>query len=103
MLWFLAGLLLLGPTPEGIQAQQRLKEGQRLMSSEKFEEAAQAFREAIHFDPLLVMAHYGLGQAHMALKEYPSAVTAFRGAREAFHKRAAENVSRRMELSLIHI
>lgn len=97
MLWFLAGLLLLGPTPETIQAKQRLKEGQRLMSSERFEEAAQAFREAIQFDPLLVMAHYGLGQAHMALKEYPSAVTAFRGAREAFQKRTAEGVSRRMD------
>lgn len=98
MLWFLAGLLLLGPTPESIQAQARLKEGQRLMSSERFEAAAEAFREAIHLDPLLVMAHYGLGQAHMALKAYPSAVTAFRGARAAFHERAAQGVSRRMEI-----
>lgn len=97
MLWFLAALLLLGPTPESIQAQARLKEGQRLMASEKFEQAAQAFQEAIRLVPPLVMAHYGLGQARMALKEYPAAVTAFRGAREAFHKRAAENVSRRME------
>ena len=100
MLWFLAGLLLLGPTPESIQARQRLKEGQRLMSSERFEQAAEAFREAIQLDPLLVMAHYGLGQAHMALKAYPSAVTAFRGAREAFHKRAAEGVNRRMEYEI---
>jgi tetratricopeptide (TPR) repeat protein len=97
MLWFLAGLLLLGPAPENIQAQERLKEGQRLMSSERFEEAAEAFREAIQLDPLLVMAHYGLGQARMALKQYPAAVTAFQGAREAFHKRAAAGVSRRME------
>ena len=96
MLWLLA-VLLLGPTPESVRAEQRLKEGQRLMASERFEQAAEAFREAIQLSPLLVMAHYGLGQAHMALKEYPSAVTAFRGAREAFHKRAAENVNTRME------
>ena len=98
MLWLLAaGLLLLGPTPEQLQAQERLKEGQRLMTTEKFEAAAQAFREAIELDPILTMAHYGLGQAHMALKQYPSAVTAFRGAREAFQKRVAEGNTRRME------
>jgi tetratricopeptide (TPR) repeat protein len=97
MFWFLAGLLLLGPTPEKIQAQERLKEGQRLMSSESFEAAATAFGEAIELDPLLIMAHYGLGQAHMALKRYTSAVSAFRGARDAFHKLAAENLNRRLE------
>jgi tetratricopeptide (TPR) repeat protein len=93
MLWLLAGLLLLAPSPETIQAQEKLKEGHRLMSSERFEQAAQAFREAIRLDPLLVMAHYGLGQANMALKEYPSAVSAFRGARDAFHKRTAEGLT----------
>jgi tetratricopeptide (TPR) repeat protein len=98
MLWLLAaGLMLLGPTPDQLQAQERLKEGQRLMTSEKFEAAAQAFREAIELDPLLTMAHYGLGQSNMALKQYPSAVIAFRGAREAFQKRVAEGNTRRME------
>lgn len=98
MLWILAaGLLLLAPIPDNIQAQDRLKEGQRLMSAERFEEAAQAFREAIALDPLLTMAHYGLGQAHMALKRYPSAVIAFRGARDAFQKRVAQYQGRRME------
>ena len=43
------------------------------------------------------MAHYGLGQAHMALKEYPSAVKAFQGARTAFHHRAADTVTRNLE------
>lgn len=97
MLWLLAALLLLAPTPESIQAQERLKEGQRLMSAEKFEEAAQSFGEAIALDPLLTLAHYGLGQANMALKQYPSAVIAFRAARESFNKRAAESRTRRME------
>jgi tetratricopeptide (TPR) repeat protein len=98
MLWLLAaGLLLLGPTPDQLQAQERLKDGQRLMTWEKFEAAAQAFREAIELDPLLTMAHYGLGQANMALRQYPSAVIAFRGAREAFQKRVAESHTRRMD------
>lgn len=97
MSWFLAVLLLLAPAPHTIQAHEKIKEGRQLMSSEKFEEAAQAFREAIALDPLLTMAHYGLGQARMALKQYPSAVIAFRGAREAFEKRTAENLTRRLE------
>jgi tetratricopeptide (TPR) repeat protein len=97
MLWLLAALLLAGPKPETLQAQARLKDGQKLMASERFEQAAEAFRDAIRLDPLLTMAHYGLGQAHMALKQYPSAVIAFRGARESFHNRVAESVTRSME------
>ena len=97
MSWILAALLLLAPTPQSMQAQEKLKEGQRLMAAEQFEPAAQAFREAIALDPLLTMAHYGLGQASMALKEYPSAVIAFRGARDAFERRAADSLTRTLE------
>lgn len=97
MLWVLAALLLAGPTPESIQAQQKLKEGQHLLSSERFEQAAEAFREAIRLEPSLFMAHYGLGQSQMALKEYPAAVKAFQGAREAFKVRAADAVTRNLE------
>lgn len=91
MLWLLAAafLLLAAPTPEYLQAQEKLKEGEKLMSSEQFEKAAEAFREAIRIEPTLMMAHYRLGQAHMALKQYPSAITAFKGAREAFAARSA--------------
>jgi tetratricopeptide (TPR) repeat protein len=67
------------------------------MTAEKFEAAAQAFREAIELDPLLTMAYYGLGQAHMALRQYPSAVTAFSDARISFQKRVAEMHTLRME------
>ena len=91
MLWLLAAafLLLAGPTPAYLQAQEKLKEGERLMSSEQFEKAAATFREAIRIEPTLMMAHYRLGQAHMALKQYPSAISAFKGAREAFAARSA--------------
>ncbi len=91
MFWLLAAvfLLLAGPTPEYLQAQEKVKEGERLMSSEQFEKAVVVFREAIRLEPTLMMAHYRLGQAHMALKQYPSAITAFKGAREAFAARAA--------------
>ncbi len=97
MLWALAVLLLAASAPETIQAQQKLKDGQHLLATERFAEAAEAFREAIRLDAALTMAHYGLGQAHMALKEYPSAVRAFQGARTAFHDRAADSVTRSLE------
>ena len=98
MLLLLAALVLsAGPTRESLQAQEHLKEGQSLMATERFEAAAQQFREAIRFDPLLMMAHYGLGQSQMALKQFPSAVTAFQGARKAFHDAAAEGLTRKLE------
>ena len=65
------------------------------MSEDRFAEAAEAFQRSIQLDPLLMMAHYGLGTARMALKEYPSAIAAFQAARDAFQKRAAENSDRR--------
>jgi tetratricopeptide (TPR) repeat protein len=90
MLWVLAALLLAGPTPQMLAAQVKLKDGQGYLKSERYEQAAAAFREAIELDPNLMMAHYGLGQAHMALKQYPSAITAFKDARAAFEARSAE-------------
>jgi protein O-GlcNAc transferase len=96
MTWLLAVLLLVGRTsgsnPERIQAQEFLKEGDKLLSSERYPEALQSYQAAIKLDPLLMMAHYGAGQSHMAMKEYTEAVTAFVGAREAFEARRQANV-----------
>jgi Tfp pilus assembly protein PilF len=44
--------------------------GQQLLSAEQFEKAAEAFQAAINSDPLLALAHHGLGQSHMALRRY---------------------------------
>ena len=97
MLSLLAVLLLLAPAPDKVRAQDLLKKGQQLMASEKFEEAARTFRQAAELDPLLTLAHHGLGQAHMALKQYAEAVTAFRGARDAFQNHVAADVDRRLD------
>jgi tetratricopeptide (TPR) repeat protein len=98
MLYALAAVLLLfAESPEKILAQQKVKEGQSLLSNEHYAEAAEAFREAIKLEPMLTMAHYGLGQAQMALKQYPKAVTAFQGAVAAFHATAAQSMAQRLE------
>jgi tetratricopeptide (TPR) repeat protein len=66
------------------QALQRYRAGQELLFSEQFEKAEQEFAAAIQLDPLLTVAHYGRGQAFMALKRYTSAVQAFIKCREAY-------------------
>ena len=85
-------------TPAGVQAQERLREGERLIKEDEFASAAKAFEEAIALDPDMMMAHHGLGRARMGLKEYPAAITAFLAAREAFGRRAAEIERRRAKI-----
>jgi len=96
--WVLAGALLLAGAPGSNQrlAESKLKEGQELLREERFEQAVEAFREALRLDPLLMMAHYGLGQAHMALREYPAAVADYQRAREVFLQLVSVGVSRRL-------
>ena len=57
--------------------------GQELMSAERFEQAAEAFSDAVEKDGLLTVAHYGLGQAYMSLQRFASATKAYRDCIEA--------------------
>ena len=87
------GALLLWTVPASAQvadelsrrrALQHHRAGQELMLDERYDRAAAEFIEAKQLDPLLTVAHYGLGQAYMALRRYASAVQAFIGARGAY-------------------
>ncbi len=60
--------------------------GRDAFYAEKLEEAEREFSEAIKLDPLLTLAHYGLGQVEMGRKRYPEAVRAFAGCREAYQQ-----------------
>ena len=65
------------PTPadrERARIQNRL--GWENMRAEQFEQAVKAFQQAIGIDPEFDYAYYGLGRAHMALKQYESAISA---------------------------
>ncbi len=90
-LWGLFGAQSPG-TPTVVPEQQRrqaiehYRAGQQLLLQEQFEQAIQEFTRAVQFDPLLTLAHYGLGNAHMSLKEYPAAIRAFIGCRDAYTK-----------------
>jgi tetratricopeptide (TPR) repeat protein len=98
MISLLAVTFLLATNPTTVQAERLVKEGDKLLGSERFELALQSYREAIKLDPLMMMAHYGAGQAQMALKRYPEAITSFKDARQAFTLRMAENQERRFDV-----
>ena len=58
--------------------------GVRHVYGERWQDAAAAFETAVALDPGLPLAHYGLGQARMALKRYSEAAEAFLASRAAF-------------------
>lgn len=103
-------LLVLATTPALAQKSQREEEqqhrqaldhyrkGQDAMASEHLEQAVQEFKAAIQLDPLLTLAHYRLGQAHMSLREYAQAERDFLGCRDAYEKVANLQFTSREEL-----
>lgn len=82
-LTFVLGAAATGAAPVGEVARkhalERYRAGQSLMLAESWLDAEREFKAAIALDPLLVPAHYSLGQTYMALKSYPEAVKAFTG------------------------
>jgi tetratricopeptide (TPR) repeat protein len=61
------------------QAREHYRLGLQKMQSNSFSEAEEEFRAAVKQDRLFVLAYYELGQAQMALKEYPAAVETMEG------------------------
>ena len=66
------------------QAQAFLEQGETAWSKHNFEDAAQAYRQAIRVKPKLAEAHYGLGLCLARLERYPEAVKSFEQA--LYHK-----------------
>jgi len=65
------------------EALSAFRAGQQQLSAEQFEKAIDAFSKALQKDPLLSIAHYGIGQANMNLRRYASAVSAYTNCIEA--------------------
>jgi tetratricopeptide (TPR) repeat protein len=68
------------------RAFEHYRAGQEFLTSERYDRAAEEFTAAIQLDPLLTLAHYGLGQSYMALKRYASAIQAYIGGRAAYER-----------------
>ncbi len=79
------------------EAVKHVREGQKALNSERWDEAEEEFRIATQLAPLLVGGHYGLGQTYMATKRYTDAVQAYEAAEQAFHDQQAEGLTNRLE------
>lgn len=91
-------LILAAPAQSRTQADQKravqhLRAGQNALQVERWDEAEREFKQAIELDPLLELAHYGLGQTYMATKRYVEAVRAYTASREAFLRASSEQMA----------
>lgn len=77
-------------------ARKHVRAGQEALAAEQWDQAEREFKTALQLDPTLDLAHYGLGQVHMAMKRYPRAVVEFTQSRDVFHRNVAENLSNRL-------
>jgi protein O-GlcNAc transferase len=76
---------VLGQTPGDRQkARVATKTGWELMKAESFEKAVAAFQQSVELDPTFEMSFYGLGRAHLALKQYVSAISALSRCRDLY-------------------
>ena len=73
------------------RAENRL--GWEQMRSEKFEQAVKHFQAAIAINPEFEMPFYGLGRAHMALKQYVSAISALSRCRDLYRAQVGRQFS----------
>jgi tetratricopeptide (TPR) repeat protein len=58
------------------RAREQNRLGWDYMKSERFEDAVKAFQASVETDPTFEMPWYGLGRAHLALKQFVSATSA---------------------------
>jgi tetratricopeptide (TPR) repeat protein len=67
------------------------------MNSEQFENAVKAFQESVETDPTFEMPWYGLGRAHLALKEFVAATSALIRCRDLYAAQAGRQFTNQQE------
>jgi tetratricopeptide (TPR) repeat protein len=88
----------LGQTPGDRQkARVANKTGWDYMRAESFEKAVTAFQQSIELDPTFEMSFYGLGRAHLALKQYISAISALARCRDLYVAQVGRQFSSQQE------
>jgi Tfp pilus assembly protein PilF len=83
-------------TREEREAIRHLRLGQENLRAEKWDKAEIEFKEAIKLDPLLELAHYGLGQAYMGLKRFDAAVASYKDCRDTVRGQAGRAANDRL-------
>ena len=98
LLAFLAISPALGQTPGDRQkARVANKTGWDYMRAEAFEKAVTAFQQSIELDPTFEMSFYGLGRAHLALKQFVSAISALSRCRDLYIAQVGRQFSNQQE------
>jgi len=77
------------------RAQNRL--GWDYMKGEQFEDAVQAFQEAVETDPTFEMPWYGLGRAHLAMKQFVAATSALARCRDLYVAQAGRQFTNQQD------
>jgi tetratricopeptide (TPR) repeat protein len=67
------------------------------MKSEQFENAVKAFQQSVETDPTFEMPWYGLGRAHLALKQFVAATSALSRCRDLYAAQAGRQFTNRQE------
>ena len=67
------------------------------MKGEQFESAVRAFQSAVDTDPTFEMPWYGLGRAHLALKQFVSATSALERCRALYEQQAGRHFTNQQE------
>jgi len=78
-------------------ALEALRAGEEMLAARNWNGAAERFTSAAGYDPLLPLAPYGLGQAHMGAQRYAGAVQAFSESRDAFRCLASASAADRAD------
>lgn len=71
--------------------------GWEYMRSEKFDSAVRAFQKSVEIDPAFDMPWYGLGRAHLALKQFVSAVSALTRCKDLYVQQAGKQFTNQQE------
>jgi tetratricopeptide (TPR) repeat protein len=67
------------------------------MKSEQFEPAVKAFQSAVEIDPTFEVPWYGLGRAHLALKQFVAATSALERCRTLYEQQAGRQFTNQQE------
>jgi Flp pilus assembly protein TadD len=67
-------------------ALKHLAAGREAVRAEHWQDAEREFTTALQLDPLLDLAHYGLGQVYMSTRRYDDAVKAYTRSRDVYHE-----------------
>lgn len=85
------------PQVDRNKAREFNQRGWEYMRSEKFDNAVTAFQKSLEIDPTFDMPWYGLGRAHLALKQFVSAISALNRCKDLYVQQVGRQFTNQQE------